>query len=73
MDKKGIFHLVLNLLRGSLSMGLVVAALEFVVKGPRQRMKSKGLLGIAAAMALSFLLPFVAKMIYRAVARPHRA
>jgi hypothetical protein len=73
MDKKGIFHLVLNLLRGSLSLGLVVAALELVVKGHRQRLKSKGLLGIAAAMALSFLLPFVAKMIYRAVARPHRA
>lgn len=73
MDKKGIFHLMLNLLRGSLSMGLVVAAMEMLVKGPRQRLKSKGLLGIAAAMALSFLLPFVAKMIYRAVARPRRA
>jgi hypothetical protein len=73
MDKKGLFHVVLSLLRGSLSLGLVVAALELAISGPQQRLRKKGLIGIAIAMALSFLLPYVAKIIYRAVARPGRA
>lgn len=73
MEKKGLFHFLLNLLRGSLSLGLVVAMLELAVSGPRQRLKNKGLIGLIVAMALSLLLPYVAKFIYRAIGRPGRA
>ncbi len=73
MDKRGLFHIVMGLLRGSLGLSLIVAVLEMVVRGPQRKLRSKGLLGILAAMALSFLLPYAAKTIYRAVARPHKA
>ncbi len=73
MDKKGLFRIVMGLFRGGLGLSLIVAVLEMVIRGPQRRLRSKGMLGILAAMALSFLLPYAAKMIYRAVARPHRA
>lgn len=73
MDKKGLFHIVMGLFRGGLGLSLVVAVLEMVTRGPQRRLRSKGMLGILAAMALSFLLPYAAKMVYRAVARPRRA
>lgn len=73
MAKKGLFHLLLGLVRGTLSLSLVVALLEVLVSGPRQRLKNKGLIGLILAMALSLLLPYAAKFIYRAVGRPGRA
>ncbi len=73
MDKKGLFRIAVGLFRGGLGLSLIVAVLEMIVRGPRRRLRSKGMLGILAAMALSFLLPYAAKMIYRAVTRPRGA
>ena len=73
MDKKGLFHIVLGLLRGGLSLSLIVAVLEAVARGPQRSLRKKGFIGIIAAMALSFLLPYAAKMIYNAFARPRPA
>jgi len=73
MDKKGLFHILLGLLRGGLSLSLIVAVLEAVTRGHQQSLRKKGFIGIIAAMALSFLIPYVARMIYNAVARPRPA
>jgi uncharacterized YccA/Bax inhibitor family protein len=73
MDKRGLFHIVMGLLRGSLGLSLIVAVLEMFARGPQRKLRSKGMLGILAAMVLSFLLPYAARTIYRAVARPRRA
>ena len=73
MDKKGLFHIVMGLFRGGLGLSMIVAVLEAVTRGPQHKLRNKGLLGIIAAMALSFILPYVARMIYHAIARPRRA
>ncbi len=73
MDKRGLFHIIMGLFRGGLGLSLIVAVLEMVVRGPQRRLRSKGLIGIIAAMALAFLLPYAAKMIYRTIARPRGA
>ena len=73
MDKKGLFHIIIGLLRGGLSLSLVVAVLEAVTRGPQHRLRKKGFIGIIAAMALSLLIPYVAKMIYNAFVRSRPA
>jgi hypothetical protein len=73
MDKKGIYSILMGLVKGGLSLGLVVAVIEMALKGPRDRLRKKGLFGIFIAMILSFLVPYIAKLIYRAVARPGKA
>ena len=73
MDKKGLLHMMIGLIRGGLSLSLIVAVLEALTRGHQQKLRKKGVIGIVAAMALSFLLPYAAKIIYRAIARPRPA
>ena len=73
MDKKGIFNILMGLVRGGLSLSLVIAVIEMALRGPQERLRKRGVVGIFIAMILSFLVPYAAKIIYRAVARPKSA
>ena len=73
MDKKGLFNIMLNLVRGGLSVSLVIAVVEMALRGPQERLRKKGFLGILFAALLAFLVPYIAKIIYRLLARPQKA
>ena len=73
MDKKGLFNIMLNLMRGGLSLSLVIAVVEMALRGPQERLRKKGFLGILFAALLAFLIPYMAKIIYRTLARPQKA
>jgi hypothetical protein len=73
MDKNDLSNVLVSLLRGGLSLSLVITVLEMFLRGPQEKLKKKGIFGLMAAMVLSFLLPYAAKMVYRRLARPQKA